>query len=149
MGWVMKRRELIRLITAPEQIEPACRWLRDMASKGLAAGPVQVTIGRERRSLDQNAKLWPMLTDLHEQVDWYGNRPTAEEWKHIITASIQRQAVYPGIDGGFVVCGLSTSRMRKKQFCELVEAIYAFGDQQGVEWSEPPKSAEELWREAA
>lgn len=146
---MMKRRELIRIVDAADQIPGLLSWLESFVRKGLPGGPVQVTIGRERRSKDQNSKLWPMLTDISEQVDWHGNRPTPEEWKHIFTAALEKQRVYPGLDGGFVVCGLSTSRMRKKLFCDLVELIYAFGGDHGVEWSEPPKDAEELWKGAA
>jgi hypothetical protein len=42
----------------------------------------------------------------------------------------------PGIDGGFVVLGSSTSRMDKSEMSELLELIGAFGAQQGVEFSE-------------
>ena len=49
-----------------------------------------------------------------------------------MTASLTRQKVVPGIDGGFVVLGQSTSRMSKAEMCELQELIEAFGAQQGV-----------------
>ena len=51
---------------------------------------------------------WAMLTDISNQVDWYGQKLTPEEWKEVFTAAMKKQKVVPGIDGGFVVCGSST-----------------------------------------
>lgn len=94
------------------------------------------TISEDKRTLMQNAKLWPMLYDVSSQVDWYGEKLTAEEWKDVFTAALKKQKVVPGIDGGFVVCGQSTSKMGKKEFADLIEIIYAFGSDKGVKWSE-------------
>ena len=96
-----------------------------------------VTIGERTRTLDQNAKLWPMLHDVAQQVDWYGNRLSEDEWKDVFSAALKKQKVVPGLDGGFVVCGQSTSKMGKREFADLIELIYAFGAERGVAWSEP------------
>lgn len=95
-----------------------------------------VKISEKTRSLDQNAKLWPMLQDVSRQVDWYGNRLTDEEWKDVFSAALHKQKVVPGLDGGFVVCGQRTSKMGKKEFSDLIELMYAFGAERGVRWSE-------------
>jgi len=42
----------------------------------------------------------------------------------------------PGIDGGFVVLGLSTSKMSKEEMSELLELALAFGAQKGVVFCE-------------
>ena len=94
-----------------------------------------VTLAEPTRSLDQNSLLWPLLTEVSKQVDWYGNKLTADEWKDVFSASLKRQKVVPGLDGGFVVCGQSTSRMSKREFSDLVELIYAFGADRGVVFS--------------
>ena len=93
-------------------------------------------IKEKTRSLDQNAKLWSMLTDVSRQVDWYGNRLTQEEWKDVFSSCLKKQKVVPGIEGGFVVCGQSTSKMGKKEFSDLVELIQAFAAERGVVWSD-------------
>lgn len=87
------------------------------------------------RSLDQNALLWPLLNEVSRQVIWHGKRLSREEWKDVFTAALKKQTVVPGIDGGFVVCGRSTSLMSKAEFSELIELIYAFGAQQGVKFN--------------
>lgn len=133
----MARHELQREIRDEQDVRFALAWAEAMVRKGLAAGPVLLSLGRPRRSLDQNALLWAVLTDVSRQVEWHGHRLTKENWKDIFTAALKRQQVVPGIDGGFVVLGTSTSRMSKQEFSELIELIYAFGAEHGVEWSEP------------
>lgn len=90
---------------------------------------------KSSRSLDQNAAMWPLLEDLSGQVNWYGNKLTKEEWKDVLTAGLKKQKVVPGIDGGFVVVGSSTSKMDKKTFSELIELILNFGAQKNVKFS--------------
>ena len=94
-----------------------------------------VTLAEPTRTLDQNSLLWPLLTEVSKQVDWYGNKLTADEWKDVFSAALKKQKVVPGLDGGFVVCGQSTSRMGKREFSDLVELIYAFGAERGVVFS--------------
>ena len=97
------------------------------------------------RTLDQNAKMWAMLTDISRQVVWHGQKLHPEEWKQMITAALKRYKVVPGIDGGFVVLGASTSRMSIKGMIDVIDFAYAFGSQQNpqVKWSEPnPKLPE-------
>jgi hypothetical protein len=103
----------------------------------LAGHRMVVEVKPETRSLMQNARLWAMLTDISRQVDWYGRRLTAEEWKHVFTAALSKQDVVPGIDGGFVVLGKSTSKMTKPEMAELQTLIEAFGADKGVRFTAP------------
>lgn len=91
-----------------------------------------VEIKPRTRSLEQNSRLWGMLTDISNQVVWHGRKLTQEEWKHVFTASLKRQDVVPGLDNGFVALGLSTSKMTKKELSDLMELISAFSVEQGV-----------------
>lgn len=94
-----------------------------------------VTFAEPTRTLEQNSALWPLLSEIAAQVVWYGQKLTAEEWKDVLTASLKQQKVVPGIDGGFVVCGASTSKMGKREFSDLLELAHAFAAQQGVKLS--------------
>lgn len=96
---------------------------------------LELTIKREKRSLDQNALLWSCLTDLSKQVEWYGNKLTKEEFKDLLTAGLKKQKAIPGIDGGFVMVGSSTSGMTKEEMSDLITLAHAFGDERGVKWS--------------
>jgi len=114
-------------------------WPKIKAS--LTAGHrLTVTVKREKRSNEQNSKLWACLADIAEQVEWHGTKLSAEDWKHMISASLKKQRIVPGIDGGFVVLGQSTSKMTKEEFSELLEVAMAFGAEHGVEWSDEPST---------
>ena len=87
------------------------------------------------RTLDQNAKMWAVLDDISKQVDWYGRKLSSEDWKHVLTASMKKQEAVPGIDGGFVVLGISTSKMTVSEMRDLIELAHAFGAEHGVDFS--------------
>ena len=91
----------------------------------------------ETRSLSQNARLWAILTDVSEQVEWYGRKLTPDDWKHVFTAALSKQDAVPGIEGGFVVLGKATSKMTKSEMAELQTLIEAFGVQRGVKFTAP------------
>lgn len=103
----------------------------------MAGHRLTLEVRPEKRSDAQNRRLWAMLADISAQVDWYGQKLTSEEWKDVMSASLKRTKVVPGLDGGFVVCGQSTSRMTRAEMCELQELMEAFGAQQGVKFRAP------------
>lgn len=95
-----------------------------------------VSIKAPTRSLMQNNRLWALLTDVSRQVDWYGRKLSPENWKDVFTAALKKQDVVPGIEGGFVVLGMSTSKMTKQEMVDLQELISAFGAERNVKWTE-------------
>lgn len=108
--------------------------IRQRAVEAIRTAPegMTVTIKPATRTLEQNSLLWPLLTAVSQQVDWYGHKLTPDEWKDVFTAALKRQKVVPGLDGGFVVVGASTSKMGKREFSDLLELIFAFGAEKGV-----------------
>lgn len=109
---------------------------RAIANVQAAPDGYKVTIQPPPRSLEQNAKLWAVLTEVSQQVQWHGQHLAPAEWKDVFTAALERQKVVPGIEGGFVVIGSSTSRMSKAKLGELIELIHAFGAERGVEFQD-------------
>ena len=91
---------------------------------------------KSSRSLEQNARMWAMLTDISEQVIWYGRKLCPEDWKHIFTAAATKQDVVPGIDGGFVVLGYHTSKMSIREMSDLMEIMSAFGAERNVRFKD-------------
>lgn len=90
-----------------------------------------------RRSHDQNRLLWAMLGDVAAQVEWYGTKLSADDWKDVFSASLCRARVVPGIDAGtFVPLGMRTSDMTKQEFSDLLELIRAFGAERNVQWTD-------------
>jgi hypothetical protein len=108
------------------------------AAKALLQAGYRVVIEMrsEVRSVAQNARLWAMLTEISEQVDWHGQRLTPEEWKDIFSAALKRTKVVPGIDGGFVVCGQSTSRMTRGEMTDMQTIMEQFAAEHNVTFRE-------------
>lgn len=123
----------------PVQAHKAIMTAWAHAKGWLVAGDQRLTleIRPEKRSDAQNRRLWAMLADISAQVDWYGHKLTSEEWKDVFSASLKRTKVVPGLDGGFVVCGQSTSKMTKAEMCEMQELMEAFGAEKGVRFTAP------------
>ena len=111
-------------------------------------GEVELFGIEDLRTVEQNAKMWPMLGDISKQVTWMGQKHDTKVWKVIITAAHNDQTFVHGIGGTLVVIPCSTRRLSKKAFSELIEQIYAFGAEQEVKWSEPALAAYEQYREA-
>lgn len=110
------------------------RWALD--HQNVPAGTT-VEFRAPRRSLDQNALMWSLLGQISKQVDWYGQKLSSEDWKDVLTASLRRTRVVPGIDAGtFVPLGMRTSQMTKEEISDLLELIYAFGAERGVKFRE-------------
>jgi hypothetical protein len=101
-----------------------------------------VEVKPETRTTEQNSRMWAMLGDVAQQVDWYGKKLSPEDWKTVFTAALKKCQAVPGIDGGFVVLGLSTSRMSKQELSELMELIAAFGAEREVVFHEYTTDAE-------
>lgn len=90
------------------------------------------------RTLEQNALLWPLLTEFSNQLQWSVNGAmctlTKDEWKDILTAGFnqERARLADGLDGGVVMLGSRTAEFSKRKFSEFIEFIYAVGAQRGV-----------------
>ena len=138
----------VSVVISPKRTEPVSSkivllfaFVRKIATYGF----VDVAFKRVTRSLDQNAKMWALLTDISNQVPWlvfdhvsggYVTKKISKEaWKDIFTASRRKQVTAQGIDGGIVLLGTSTSAMTKKEMSETIEEIYAFGASHDVVWS--------------
>lgn len=98
--------------------------------------PLSVTISDEKRSDASNRRMWAMLRDVAKQVDWYGQRLKDEDWKHIFSASVEKQRAVPGLDGGFVILGLSTRKQSQRWFSDMFEVMEAFAAERGVKWTQ-------------
>lgn len=105
--------------------------------------PLQIIIQEDTRSLAQNRMLWACLRDVSQQVVWHGKKLDSDSWKNIFSASLKGQQTVPGINGGFVVLGQSTSKMRVSEMRDLIELIHAFGTEHNVRFSDESARARE------
>lgn len=119
----MSTRATVTILSDEDRIRIAT-WARNVEN-----GTV-VTFRKKSRSTDQSAKMWAMLHEVSEQVDWYGQKLDPEDWKDVFTASLRHARVVPGIDKGtYVPLGMRTSTMTIDEMSNLIELIYAFGAQ--------------------
>ncbi|MGH8171825.1 MAG: recombination protein NinB [Rhodanobacteraceae bacterium] len=104
-------------------------------------GSITVRIVEAIRSLDQNAKMWPMLEDFAAQVPMVINgRDTltdSDDWKALLTACFEGESrMALGLRGGFVMLGARTSGYTKKKMADFITFLYAEGNERGVKWSD-------------
>lgn len=128
------------VITSPDLAAPKFRAMYDKAKLALDNGyAVEISCKplKKTRSLQANAAMWAALTDISRQVVWHGNRLSPEDWKEVISAGLRQQRAVPGIDGGFVVLGVRTSKMSIKEMANMIELAICFGEQNGVKFSAP------------
>lgn len=129
-------RESLKL--APWNRAMAFAWI-DRAIRAGGEGAWLTLEITDRRTSEQNRKLWPMLQDVATQVQWFEAFLSKEDWKVIFLEALTREMrPVPNISGdGFVNLGRSSSRLTKAEFADLIELIYAFGAEQGVVWTDP------------
>ena len=128
------------------QIKNAADWVYRNLQQGLKAGPAIVELKRPSRTLDQNRLLWAVLRDFEQQAHWptHSNiKRSSEQWKILFMSAYRQEtsSTVMGINGEVVNLNLSTSKLNKTQFSELMEFIYALGSGWGVKWSDPALSA--------
>ena len=115
---------------------------RDLAKRLIDAAPIDavVKIRDGARSKDQNDKMWAMLSDI-SRARPRGERFTTDQWKARAMDALGWEVQFlPGMDGAegrFFPYGHKSSNLTVRQMKDLITFLYAFGDQEGVEWSEP------------
>jgi hypothetical protein len=118
---------------------------RKRASSWVYQAPfgTRVEFKEVKRTLDQNSKLWAMLTDVARQVRWAGMKLTPGDWKFIFLDALSRERrIVPNIDGtGIVPLYKSTSDLSKSEMSDLIELILAFGAKHEVKFSDEEVAA--------
>lgn len=113
---------------------------RDHAKKLIDLAPPMavVSIKQHTRTLEQNAKLWAMLSDISRQAP-QGRKMVPETWKALFMHQLGfEQRFEAALDGnGFVPLGFKTSQLNIGQMSDLIELMYRYGVEQNIIWSEP------------
>jgi hypothetical protein len=115
-------------------------YQRRLAHALIERAPVNavVNVAQAKRTDDQNSKLWAMLSDV-ARAKPQGRVMSSEAWKCLFMHAAGFRCTFePSLDGqGVVPLGFKSSRLNKAEFSDLIEAIYAYGSEHGVQWSEP------------
>jgi hypothetical protein len=111
---------------------------RLLAKNMIDAAPINavIRIAPEKRSLDQNSKMWAMLSDI-SRAKPEGRRHTPEVWKCLFMSACGHEVAFEtGLDDRPFPIGFHSSSLTKAQMSDLIEFIYAYGARQNVVWSE-------------
>jgi len=111
---------------------------RDLAKQLIDKAPVDavVKISEAKRSDDQNAKMWAMLSDI-SRAKPDGRLHIPEVWKCIFLAALGHEVKFEmGLDNQPFPIGFRSSKLTKAQMSDLIEFIYAYASKHGVKWSE-------------
>lgn len=104
-----------------------------------------VRIGPATRSLEQNAKLHAMLTEVAKWLPYQGQKRGPEFWKGLFVsgwqiATGQKVEIVPGLEGEFVNVRVSTTSLTVKEMASLIEYILAYGSSAGIDWSDEARA---------
>jgi hypothetical protein len=142
------------VIRSADRVRDIMRLAYQCATEMASGAAVEVVLRpvKSRRSLEQNAMLWALLSDVSRQVMWVvDGRETKldpESWKDIFTASLTKEMrVAQGIDGGVVLLGRRTSKMTVAEMADLITLIQAFCAERGVRL--PETRFIERWEQAS
>lgn len=111
---------------------------RCIATDMIRAAPhgAVVNIAPPKRSVDQNSKLWAMLSDVSRSKP-QGRVHTPDMWKSLFMQACGHEIQFlQGLDGNPFPHGFRSSRLTKEQMAELISFIDAWGTEQGVQWSD-------------
>ena len=101
-----------------------------------------VKISEEKRSLQQNARLWAMLSDI-ARAKPDGRVHVPEVWKQLAMHACGHEVSFEnGLNGKPFPTGFHSSRLNKAEMSELIEFLYSYGAEKGVVWSEPEPAYE-------
>lgn len=105
-----------------------------------------VEFKESKRSDAQNRLLWPLLTTLARKMEWppgSGMKLSADDWKLLMMAGLnQEMRLVPNITmNGYVNLGSSSSRLTKAEFGQLIELIYAFAAERGLDLEDVSEAA--------
>lgn len=127
------------------RIALSSKYTRDRAKRIIdqAPGGYIAVVEEPKRTLDQNARLWAMLSDIAVAKP-LGRRHTPDDWKAIAMNACGWECQFcEGLDGRPFPMGFRSSQLTKAQMSTLIDWLQAFGDENGVRWSEEANARSE------
>lgn len=148
-----KNKTVQLVINSAADIPRVMGEIMGLVARAIAGGPVIVTLGRITRTIEQNRKMWPMLTDISKQAKHMGAEWAPKDWKVYCYSAWRimegnQCRITMGLEGEVVCLDYSTSALSKKDFSSLIEAIYSIGSRYEVQWSDRSLAVYEEYKEA-
>ncbi|WP_398473179.1 recombination protein NinB [Tardiphaga sp.] len=109
---------------------------RERAAKWCHQAPPETRIEFKaaKRTLEQNSRMWAMLTDVATQKQHAGRKYTPDQWKVLFMHACGREVQFiPSLDNStFIPWGQSSSDLSKQEMSALIEFMFAWGAENGV-----------------
>lgn len=104
----------------------------------------RIAFKQTKRTIPQNDRMWAMLTDIACQKEHCGRKYTPDQWKVLFMHACGREVQFiPALDGStFIPWGQSSSDLSKQEMTDLIEFMFAWGAENGVEFHDPTSIAE-------
>ena len=129
------------------------RGIRDKAARWINQAPAgtRLEFKPPQRTVEQNDRMWAMLTDICTQHAFNGRRYTTDEAKVVFMHACGREIeILPSLDGKtFIPYGQSSSDLSVQEMSDLIEFMFAWGVENGITWSDPKERALMAARENA
>lgn len=113
--------------------ERASRWARQVT------WGTRIEFKAPKRTDDQNALMWVLLTKVAQQASHMGKKYTPDEWKILFMHACGREVQFlPALDERtFIPWGQSSSDLSKQEMTDLIEFIYSWGAEHGLSLDKP------------
>lgn len=124
------------IILASDRQRAIAHALVDRAPPGAV-----LNIQEAKRTLDQNSKWHAMVSDI-ARAKPDGRVHDVRTWKALLMADADFTPLFErSLDGGSIVhIGFKSSRLKKAEFSDLIEATLAYGARHGVIWTDERKA---------
>jgi hypothetical protein len=110
--------------------------IRENAMQAVWRAPTgtRVEIKDVKRTLEQNAKMWALLTDVASQKEHCGRYYSTNKWKALFMHACGQEVEFlPSLDGEtFIPLGYQSSDLTVQEMSTLIEFIISWGAQNGV-----------------
>ena len=134
--------------TIKDKYEFAQKWdlIGRAAFAAIDGEELVVSLGRAKRTISQNKKLWPLLRDIAKQLTHEGELQDAEFWKYALMAAYRPVRWINGLDGARIPFVEGSSKLTRKEFAEFLEVVYSYGHLKGVEFSQEAMDSYNRWK---
>jgi len=119
---------------------------RKRAARWCEKAPVgcRVEFKEQKRSLDQNSRLWAMLTDVATQAQHNSRKYTPDQWKVLFLHACGREVQFvQALDNKtFLPWGQSSSDLSKAEMTALIDFIECWGAEHSVTFHDGEQAQE-------
>jgi hypothetical protein len=98
----------------------------------------RIEFKQTKRTLDQNSKLWVLLTEIARQATLHDRKFTPDQWKIIFMRALGKEVeLLPALEGDDFIPIFRSSDLSKDEMSSLIELIMAWGAENNIQFNDP------------